>query len=57
MLFLGDIVGRPGREIVKEFLEDKKYTSGCDFIIVNAENASHGFGLTQKTMMSLLNGV
>ncbi len=48
MLFLGDIVGRPGREIVKEFLEDKKYTSGCDFIIVNAENASHGFGLTQK---------
>ena len=48
MLFLGDIVGRPGREIVKEFLEDKKYTSGCDFIIVNAENASHGFCLTQK---------
>lgn len=46
ILFLGDIVGRPGRNTVKEFLSDnaKKY----DFVIANAENASHGFGLTKK---------
>ena len=46
LLFLGDIVGRPGRNIVKEFLDDVK--SQYDFIIANVENASHGFGLTKK---------
>ena len=48
ILFLGDIVGRPGREIVKEFLENDKKAKSCDFVIANAENASHGFGLTLK---------
>ncbi len=50
ILFIGDIVGRPGRNAVKHYLdalhscEEKKY----DFIIANVENASHGFGLTEK---------
>lgn len=48
MLFLGDVVGRPGREIVKEFLEKVKSEARYDFIVLNAENASHGFGLTKK---------
>ena len=48
ILFLGDIVGRPAREIVKEFLENDKKAKSCDFVIANAENASHGFGLTLK---------
>lgn len=52
LLFLGDVVGRPGREIVKEFLSDVK--DNYDFIIVNAENASHGFGLTQKNHDELI---
>lgn len=46
ILFLGDIVGRPGRNAVKEFLDE--VVSKYDFIIANAENASHGFGLTKK---------
>ncbi len=46
LLFLGDIVGRPGREIVQKFLSDN--ISKYDFVIANAENASHGFGLTKK---------
>ena len=46
LLFLGDIVGRPGREIVQKFLNDD--ISKYDFVVANAENASHGFGLTQK---------
>ena len=48
LLFLGDVVGRPGREIAKEFLENIKNENEFDFVVVNAENASHGFGLTQK---------
>ena len=53
IVFLGDIVGRPGRKIVKDFLTDdfEKITGvkkEDTFLIANVENASHGFGLTQK---------
>lgn len=44
ILFIGDIVGRPGRKIVREFLSQNSF----DFVIANVENASHGFGLTKK---------
>ena len=46
--FIGDIVGRPGREMVKRYLADLKGKYNIDFIIANGENASHGFGLTIK---------
>ncbi len=52
LLFLGDIVGRPGRNIVNDFLSEVK--SRYDFVIANAENASHGFGLTKKNHDELL---
>ena len=51
VLFIGDIVGRAGRNIVKKFLCDDDNRSRYNFIIANAENASHGFGLTKKIMM------
>ena len=44
ILFIGDIVGRPGRRVVKDYLENNSF----DFVIANVENASHGFGLTKK---------
>lgn len=46
ILFFGDLVGRPGRFAVRDFLENEK--CNYDFIISNVENASHGFGLTEK---------
>ena len=51
ILFLGDLVGRPGRQSVARFLEHSgnKY----DFVIANVENASHGFGLTEKNYHEL----
>jgi metallophosphoesterase (TIGR00282 family) len=56
VLFLGDIVGRPGRKIVAEYLEElDKSSDKPDFIIANAENASHGFGLTQRNYNELIN--
>lgn len=51
VLFFGDLVGRPGRFAVKDFLEKNK--QDYDFIIANVENASHGFGLTEKNYNEL----
>jgi hypothetical protein len=46
--FIGDIVGRPGRSIIKEQLRKLRKAQGIDFVIGNYENASHGFGMTLK---------
>ena len=46
--FIGDIVGRPGRSIIKEQLRKLRKLEGIDFVIGNYENASHGFGMTLK---------
>lgn len=46
--FIGDIVGRPGRSIIKEQLKKLRKNEGIDFVIGNYENASHGFGMTLK---------
>lgn len=46
ILFFGDIVGKPGRYAVRDFLAENR--DKYDFIIANVENASHGFGLTEK---------
>ena len=46
--FIGDIVGRPGRRIIKDNLLSLREEFGIDFVIANGENASHGFGLTVK---------
>lgn len=47
LLFLGDVVGRAGREAVSERLPGLIERYGFDFVIVNGENASHGRGLTE----------
>lgn len=46
ILFFGDVVGKPGRFAVRDFLLQNK--NEYDFVIANVENASHGFGLTEK---------
>lgn len=46
IIFFGDIVGKPGRFAVRDFLAENK--DKYDFVIANVENASHGFGLTEK---------
>jgi len=45
ILFLGDVVGRTGRDAVVERLPGLRKTLRVDFVAVNGENASHGFGL------------
>lgn len=46
ILFLGDIFGRSGRDVVKKYLPELKLKLSPDIIIANAENAAHGFGIT-----------
>ncbi|NPA59565.1 MAG: TIGR00282 family metallophosphoesterase [Epsilonproteobacteria bacterium] len=53
IIFIGDIVGRPGREMLKTYLQDIKTEYEVDFVIANYENASHGFGLTPKNANEL----
>ncbi|MED1786575.1 TIGR00282 family metallophosphoesterase [Brevibacillus laterosporus] len=48
LLFIGDIVGSPGREIVKEYVPRLKRKYTPDLIVVNGENAAHGRGITRK---------
>ena len=48
ILLLGDVVGRAGREAVNAHLPGLKRDLAVDTAIVNAENAAHGFGLTEK---------
>ncbi len=53
ILFIGDIVGRPGRKIIKKFLPLLKKEYKIDYVIANYENAAHGFGLTPKVFKEL----
>jgi hypothetical protein len=48
LLFVGDLVGRAGRQAVIDRLPDLKRRLALDFAVVNGENAAHGFGITAK---------
>ena len=48
ILFIGDIVGSPGREIVADRLADIVQTRQIDLVIANGENSASGFGITPR---------
>src|SRR5712692_9612866 len=48
LLFIGDIVGRPGRELVRQGLHGLVEHHRIDLVIANAENAAAGFGITRE---------
>ena len=52
ILFIGDIVGRPGRTILYERLKDFKKQNDIQVAIANVENLSSGFGITEKNLKS-----
>jgi metallophosphoesterase (TIGR00282 family) len=47
ILFLGDIIGKPGRDVVHAELRGLRQSLKLDFVIANGENAAGGFGLTR----------
>lgn len=54
ILFIGDIVGRPGRKIVKTYLHELTSSEGIELVIANGENSAGGFGLNLEVCQELL---
>src|SRR3954465_6466167 len=54
LLFIGDIVGRPGRDLVRHGLRGLVDYHHIDFVIANAENSAAGFGITREIGDQLL---
>jgi metallophosphoesterase (TIGR00282 family) len=49
VLLIGDIIGKPGRQMLEMFLPSLIEEHNLDLVIANAENAAHGFGVTPDT--------
>jgi len=54
ILAIGDIVGKPGRRALQQFLPGLISEYGVQFVIANGENSSHGIGITVKTARELI---
>lgn len=52
LLFIGDVVGRSGRDVVIERLPGLRDQLSLDFVVLNGENAAAGFGITGKICRS-----
>jgi metallophosphoesterase (TIGR00282 family) len=48
LLYCGDVLGRSGREAVQEHVPKLRESLKLDFVVINGENAAHGFGITGK---------
>lgn len=53
VLLIGDVVGKPGREIVARLLPDFAAERNIDFVLANAENAAQGSGITPNLFREL----
>ncbi len=54
LLFLGDIIGEPGRKAVIDMVPKLRQKWGIDFVVVNGENAAAGRGITGRITIDLL---
>jgi hypothetical protein len=54
VLFIGDVVGRPGRKVVADELPGLRERYGLDFVVLNGENAAGGFGITEVICQEFL---
>lgn len=55
ILFIGDVIGRPGRKLVKHLVPELRRVAGIDFVLLNGENLAGGFGITEKTYAETIN--
>jgi metallophosphoesterase (TIGR00282 family) len=53
ILMIGDVVGKSGRDAISSHLDELRESLNLDFVVVNGENAAHGFGITDKICASL----
>jgi len=54
LIFLGDVVGRSGRDAVARELPLLRQRYQPDIVVVNGENAAHGFGITEEIFLGLV---
>ncbi len=54
ILFIGDVFGRPGRELVRHGLDALVADTGAELVIANVENAAGGFGITREVGDAIL---
>ena len=54
LLFIGDIVGRAGRAVLKDHLPSLRQRWGLECVVVNGENAAGGFGITEAICQEFL---
>ncbi|HEY5999277.1 MAG TPA: TIGR00282 family metallophosphoesterase [bacterium] len=54
ILFIGDVVGKPGRQALATHLRKVQEAHGIDLTVANGENAAGGFGITPETGADLL---
>lgn len=55
ILVIGDVIGKPGRQVVNQVLPGLRQQYDLDLVIANGENAAGGLGLTSTTAKELLN--
>ncbi|MCE5200127.1 YmdB family metallophosphoesterase, partial [bacterium] len=48
ILFVGDVMGNPGRRAVSEMLQALRSRLNIDFVVLNGENSAGGFGITKQ---------
>jgi metallophosphoesterase (TIGR00282 family) len=53
LLFIGDVIGKPGRQALKRLLPKLVDERRADYVIVNVENLAGGFGVTPETLAEL----
>lgn len=53
VLFLGDVVAHPGRQVIKAFVPEMRQSEGIAFVIANGENAAGGLGIDEKCCLEL----
>lgn len=56
LLFIGDVVGEPGRRVVKTLVPRLRNDWGLDIVVANGENSAGGSGITPGTANELFNG-
>ena len=54
VLLIGDIVGKPGRSVVKELLGGFVSENNIEFVIANGENAAQGSGITENLFKEIV---
>jgi metallophosphoesterase (TIGR00282 family) len=57
LLFVGDIVGSPGRRTLAALLPGLRERFGLDWVVVNGENSAGGLGITKRIALDLLDGL